>query len=153
LRLLVGFDLKAKGLNRPETVHMSVEAMKLALADRDVYYADPNFESVPLQELLSDKYTKLRRPLIDLKHASLVQRPGDPRAGKALLDRVDARRGLGGPANDTTTCLVADAQRPVALAASFTAGPASGSEVACKVSTPGKATPTALNPGNARASR
>jgi gamma-glutamyltranspeptidase/glutathione hydrolase len=116
LRLLEGFDLKAKGHNRPDTVHLSVEALKLALADRDVYYADPNFASVPLQELLSDKYTQLRRPLIDPKHASLVQRPGDPRAAKALLDRPDARRGLGGPANDTTTCLVADGQGNVVAA-------------------------------------
>src|SRR5262249_40003275 len=116
LRLLEGFDLKAKGHNRPDTVHLSVEALKLALADRDVYYADPNFASVPLQELLSDKYTQLRRPLIDPKHVSLVQRPGDPRASKALLDRPDARRGLGGPANDTTTCLVADGQGNVVAA-------------------------------------
>jgi gamma-glutamyltranspeptidase/glutathione hydrolase len=63
---------------------------------------------VPLQELLAPKYGDLRRPLINMKHASLEQRPGDPRGGKALLDVVDARRGLGGPVNDTTTCVTAD---------------------------------------------
>lgn len=116
LRLLEGFDLKALGHNRPETVHRAVEALKLALADRDVYYADPLFVSVPVEELLSAKYADLRRPLIDPKHASLAQRPGDPRRGKALLDPADVRHGLGGPANDTTTCLVADSQGNVVAA-------------------------------------
>jgi gamma-glutamyltranspeptidase/glutathione hydrolase len=36
LQLLEGFDLKAMGHNRPDTVHAITEAMKLALADRDV---------------------------------------------------------------------------------------------------------------------
>jgi gamma-glutamyltranspeptidase/glutathione hydrolase len=108
LRLLEGFDLKGMGHNRPDAVHVTAEAMKLALADRDVYYADPLFVQVPLKELLSKDYTDLRRPLIDLRRASLEQRPGDPRKGKALLDAAEARTGLGGPASDTTTCLVAD---------------------------------------------
>jgi gamma-glutamyltranspeptidase/glutathione hydrolase len=116
LALLEGFDLKAMGHNRADTIHTTTEALKLALADRDVYYADPLFEDVPLQELLSPEYTALRRPLIDAGRASLVQRPGDPRGGKALLEDGPARRGLGGPANDTTTCLAADGQGNVVAA-------------------------------------
>jgi gamma-glutamyltranspeptidase/glutathione hydrolase len=116
LRLLEGFDLKSMGHNRPDAIHVTAEAMKLALADRDVYYADPLFADVPLTELLSPKYAELRRPLIDRRHASLEQRPGDPRGGKALLDGAAARRGLGGPANDTTTCLVADGNGNVVAA-------------------------------------
>src|SRR5439155_24070010 len=65
---------------------------------------------------LSAHYASIRRPLIDMRHASLVQRPGDPRGGKALLEQAEARRGLGGPANDTTTCLVADARGNVVAA-------------------------------------
>ena len=53
LRLLEGFDLKAMGHNRPDTLHVTAEAMKLALADRDVYYADPLFVDVPTEQLLS----------------------------------------------------------------------------------------------------
>jgi gamma-glutamyltranspeptidase/glutathione hydrolase len=116
LRLLEGFDLKGKGPNRADTIHLTAEAMKLALADRDVYYGDPLFVPVPLPELLSPQYAALRRPLIDERHASLVQQPGDPRAGKALLDPADIRRGLGGPAKDTTTCVVADAYGNVVAA-------------------------------------
>ncbi|MEX0711609.1 MAG: gamma-glutamyltransferase, partial [Pirellulales bacterium] len=108
LRLLEGFDLSAMGHNSPEAIHVTIEAMKLALADRDVYYADPLFADVPLERLLSSEYTGTRRPLIDLAHASLEQRPGDPVSNQALLDAARIRQGLGGPANDTTTCLVAD---------------------------------------------
>ena len=108
LNLLEGFDLKRLGHNKAETIHLAAEAMKLGLADRDVYYADPHFARVPIDALLSPKYTQLRRGLIDRRHASLEQRPGDPTGGKALLETIDPRVGTGGPANDTTTCVVAD---------------------------------------------
>src|SRR5262249_22959112 len=78
LRLLEGFDLKKIGFNSADYIHTVIEAEKLALADRDEYYGDPNFVKVPIQELLSDQYTKMRRELIDPKKASLELRPGDP---------------------------------------------------------------------------
>jgi gamma-glutamyltranspeptidase/glutathione hydrolase len=108
LQLLEGYELGKLGHNSPPAIHLLVEAMKLALADRDVYYGDPLFVDVPLKGLLDPAYARLRRGLIDVQHASLEQRPGDPRRRAALLDAVEARRGLGGPASDTTTCLVAD---------------------------------------------
>ena len=109
LRLLEQFDLKSLGHNSPDYVHLLVEAMKLALADRDTYYSDPLLSGVPLEELLSKQYAQLRRPLIDMKVASLQQRPGDPVSGKALLGISPASyRPLRGGVNDTTTCLVAD---------------------------------------------
>jgi gamma-glutamyltranspeptidase/glutathione hydrolase len=78
LRLLEGFDLKKMGFNSPNYIHTVIEAEKLALADRDEYYGDPNYVKVPMQQLLSDQYTKMRRELIDQKKASLELRPGDP---------------------------------------------------------------------------
>jgi gamma-glutamyltranspeptidase/glutathione hydrolase len=108
LQLLEGFDLKAMGQNSPDTVHVTVEAMKLALADRDTYYADPLHDDVPLSALLASSYAEARRGLIDMKHASLVRRPGDPRSGKALLDEAGSHQGQGSAGRDTTTCLVAD---------------------------------------------
>src|SRR5262249_9271339 len=108
LRLLEGFDLKKMGHNTPDTLHVMAEAMKLALADRDLYYGDPLFAEVPTKELLSKEYADLRRPLIDRKRASLEVRPGDPRGMKPLIGRADAPPGPGGPANDTTTCVVVD---------------------------------------------
>jgi gamma-glutamyltranspeptidase/glutathione hydrolase len=116
LQMLQGFDLKKSGVNTPDTIHLGVEAIKLAFADRDEFYADPYFVDVPVKELLAPKYAEMRRALIDPAKASLVQRPGDPRHGKALLDHPDARIGTGGPANDTTTCVVADDQGNVVAA-------------------------------------
>jgi gamma-glutamyltranspeptidase/glutathione hydrolase len=78
LRLLEGFDLKKMGFNSADYIHTVIEAEKLALADRDEYYGDPKFVKVPMQQLLSDKYTKMRRELIDPQKASLELRPGDP---------------------------------------------------------------------------
>ena len=78
LRLLESFDLKKMGFNSADYIHTVIEAEKLALADRDQYYGDPNFAKVPMQQLLSDPYTKMRRALIDAKKASLELRPGDP---------------------------------------------------------------------------
>jgi len=116
LRLLEAFDIKKMGPGSADTIQVAVEAMKLAFADRDQFYADQNFADVPLRELLSDTYTQLRRPLIDMQHASLARRPGDARTGKALLDKPDLRTGLGGPTSDTTTCVVADAAGNVVAA-------------------------------------
>ena len=45
-------------------VHTVVEALKLAYADREVYYGDPDFADVPMETLLSDAYTAERRKLI-----------------------------------------------------------------------------------------
>ncbi|MBI2805073.1 MAG: gamma-glutamyltransferase [Planctomycetes bacterium] len=108
LRLLEGYDLKKMGHNQPDTIHVITEAMKLALADRDVYYADPLFVDVPTEALLSKKYADLRRPLIDMKSASLVRRPGDPRLMTALLKNPPREGGAGSPDMDTTTCVAAD---------------------------------------------
>lgn len=116
LQLLDGFDLKTSGHNTPGTIHLAVESVKLAFADRDAHYADPYFVDVPVKELLSAKYAEARRALIDPARASLVQRPGDARQGKALLDKPDPRIGLGGPAKDTTTCVAADSEGNVVAA-------------------------------------
>ena len=85
LNMLEGFDLKKMGHNSPAYIHTLAEALKLALADRDRYYADPNFVKIPTTELLSKEYAALRRPLIDPQRASLAQQPGDPTNMKAVL--------------------------------------------------------------------
>ena len=76
LNILEGYDVKALGHNRPEYVHLLSEAMKLAYADREWYYADPDFVGVPEVGLLSKDYAEERRKLIDLERPSLELRPG-----------------------------------------------------------------------------
>jgi gamma-glutamyltranspeptidase/glutathione hydrolase len=85
LNMLEGFDLKKMGHNSPAYIHTLAEALKLAMADRDRYYGDPNFVKIPMTELLSKDYAALRRPLIDQERASLAQQPGDPSNMKAVL--------------------------------------------------------------------
>ncbi|MBX3013664.1 MAG: gamma-glutamyltransferase [Caldilineaceae bacterium] len=104
LRLLEGFDLQAMGHFSADYVHTVTEALKLAMADRDAYYGDPNFVDVPMAQLLSDEYTALRQPLIDRQQASLAARPGDPYTMQPLKAGGVFRPGVGG----TTTCVVAD---------------------------------------------
>ena len=105
------------GRNRPDTIHVTVEALKLAFADRDVYYADPLFADVPLAGLLSPRYaehaTGADRPAARLARPA-AGRP--PRGQAAAGPTAEARRGPGGPARDTTTCLVADGQGNVVAA-------------------------------------
>jgi gamma-glutamyltranspeptidase/glutathione hydrolase len=93
LKLLEGFDLAAMGHNSADYIHTVIEAAKLAFADREVYYGDPEFIDVPLDGLLSDRYAAIRRELIDSAHASMDQRPGDPIAMRQLRDApaADAR--------------------------------------------------------------
>jgi len=104
LRLLEGFDLKSMGHLSADYVHVVTESIKLAMADRDEYYGDPAFVGVPLSALLSDAYTEIRRPLIDMQSASLEVRPGDPYHMKPLKEGGAFRPGIGG----TTTCVIAD---------------------------------------------
>jgi gamma-glutamyltranspeptidase / glutathione hydrolase len=104
LRLLEKFDLKSMRHFSPDFIHVTIEAMKLAFADRDKYYGDPAFTKVPLKQLLSDQYTNIRAPLISMEKASKVIRPGDPYKMKA-----DAGPGQHWPGEPgTTTCAVVD---------------------------------------------
>jgi gamma-glutamyltranspeptidase/glutathione hydrolase len=64
LALLKGFDVAAMDPTGDEFVHVVTEAMKLAFADREIYYGDPNFCDVPIDRLLADGYAAERRRLI-----------------------------------------------------------------------------------------
>ena len=65
LNILAGFDLGSLGYLSPESIHLMVEAKKLAFADRNAYLGDPRVESIPLADLLSKEYAVQRRALID----------------------------------------------------------------------------------------
>jgi len=83
LKLLEGFDLAAMGHNSADAIHTTIECAKLAFADRNAHYGDPDFVEVPLDRLLSERYAEERRRLVDPGKASLEDRPGDvPRGGR-----------------------------------------------------------------------
>jgi gamma-glutamyltranspeptidase / glutathione hydrolase len=106
LALLAGFDLDGMGLGSAEYVHKVVESSKLAFADREAFYGDPDFVDVPLETLLSPDYNDERRSLIG-EEASDALRPG----GGRLPRRVEAPTtvGAGEPTRGDTVHLdVAD---------------------------------------------
>jgi len=78
LNILEGYDLKAMKHNSAEYIHASIEAVKLAMADREKYLGDADFVPIPYEGLLSKDYARDRRALIDPAHASLEMRPGVP---------------------------------------------------------------------------
>ena len=77
LALLDGFDIAAMDPTGPDFVHTVIECAKLAFADREAWYGDPDFVDVPMAELLSAEYTAARRRLVG-ERASLEFRPGAP---------------------------------------------------------------------------
>ena len=76
LALLKGFDLAAMDPLGPEFVHTITECAKLAFADREAFYGDPDFCEVPLERLLSEAYNEQRRELVS-ESASFDLRPGE----------------------------------------------------------------------------
>ena len=77
LNILQGYDLRKMGHNSAEYIHTAVEAVKLAMADREKYLGDRDFIQIPYRGLLSDAYAAEWRKLIDPMVASLKLNPGN----------------------------------------------------------------------------
>ena len=84
LALLKGFNLDGLDVVGPDFIHLVVECSKLAYADREKFYGDPDFVEVPFATLLSDAYNAERRKLISDK-ASLELRPGSVEGFGAIV--------------------------------------------------------------------
>ena len=116
LNLLEGYDLKALGHNSPDFLHTNVEAVKLAMADREKYLGDMDFIKIPYDGLLSKDYASERRKLIDPAKASLELRPGSPEkfaANTPSLDRPvhEVLDGSASHDGDTSYIAVVDKDR------------------------------------------
>ncbi len=99
LALLKGFDLDKLAPTDPEFIHLWVECAKLAYADREAFYGDPEFVDVPMKTLLSEAYNADRRSLVG-ERASLEQRPGriEGFGGKVIVKGTrEAAAGAGEP--------------------------------------------------------
>ena len=111
LNLVEQFDLLGMGCNTAESIHLMVEAKKLAFADREAYMADPDWTDIPVGGMLSKQYAAERARLVDLGRAAESVAQGDPwsyqpanyrRRGKAI-----AAAGVA-PEEDTTCFVVVD---------------------------------------------
>src|SRR4051794_26159947 len=86
LRLLDGFDVGNDGWNT-DSIHTVVECAKLAFADREAWYGDPDFVDVPIETLLSSAYADERRRLVG-DASSPELRPGSPDGREPRLPHV-----------------------------------------------------------------
>ena len=75
LNILEGFDLRALGHNSPDYLHLLIEAKKIAFSDRDYFITDPEFETIPLERLLSKEYAKECGGKIDREKAMAPPAP------------------------------------------------------------------------------
>jgi len=114
LNLLEGYDVKKMGLNSPDYIHTSIEAIKLAMADREKFMGDMDFVKIPYDALLSKDYARNRRNLIAADRASLELRPGSPGAKTSDQAERPLRVNLDGESDhegDTSYLAVVDKDR------------------------------------------
>ncbi|MGZ4332899.1 MAG: gamma-glutamyltransferase family protein [Gaiellaceae bacterium] len=108
LRLLEGFDLGGMKQASAEWVHTITECAKLAFADREAWYGDPDFADVPLGELLSRDYAEERRGLLS-EESSAELRPGSPGGREPRLpqpvENAPVAPGVGEPTRGDTVHL------------------------------------------------
>jgi gamma-glutamyltranspeptidase/glutathione hydrolase len=108
LRLLEGFDLAAMGHASAEYVHTVTECAKLAFADREAWYGDPEFVDVPVDALISQAYAEDRRKLVG-DSASAELQPGCPEGRSPRLPSpvgaVAVAPGIGEPTRGDTVHL------------------------------------------------
>jgi gamma-glutamyltranspeptidase / glutathione hydrolase len=129
LALLDGFDLQAMGPGSAEFIHTVTECAKLAFADREAWYGDPDFTDVPVKTLLSAEYADARRALVG-PEASAELRPGAP---DGRSPRLPAYATGAGPAPNAPNAHASDpmASAPPPL------DPATGEPTARTSETPG----------------
>lgn len=121
LNIIGDTDLKSLGWHSADALHLMVEAMKIAFADRSEYLGDPDFVKVPVQQLLSPAYTKKRRAEISMNRArpSVEVKPGLGQSSPLLKSKESL---------ETTHLNVVDEQRN-AVSLTFTVNNGFGSGV------------------------
>ncbi len=84
LNILEGYDLASMGFGSADYIHLFVEAKKLAFADRAKYYADPAFNKIPVEQLISKDYAAQRRQLINMHRAARSVEAGNLEQGETV---------------------------------------------------------------------
>ena len=93
LNILEGYDIKNMGFGSAEYLHVLIEAKKLAFEDRAKYYADPAFNDIPVEWLISKEYGNKRRELINPERAARRYEPGIPEQGNTIYLTVADKDG------------------------------------------------------------
>lgn len=93
LNIMEGFDISAMGFGSKEYLHVLTEAKKLAYEDRAKFYADPAFNDIPVDWLISKEYAKERRALIDMEEAANEYPAGEIEKGNTTYLTVADKDG------------------------------------------------------------
>jgi gamma-glutamyltranspeptidase / glutathione hydrolase len=84
LNILENYNIGSMGFGSPEYMHLFIEAKKLAFEDRAKYYSDPDFNDLPIEQLISKKYGKQRSELIDHERAGKSFPAGELESGNTI---------------------------------------------------------------------
>ena len=84
LNLLEGYDVRSMGFGTADYIHHFVEAKKIAFADRAKYYADMDFNEIPVDYLISKEYADIRRKEINSDNSASTVLPGDIENGDTI---------------------------------------------------------------------
>ena len=84
LNILENYDLKSMGFGSAEYIHTFIEAKKLAFEDRAKFYADPDFNKLPIEGLISKEYALERNKLINPDRAAKTYPAGNPEHGNTI---------------------------------------------------------------------
>lgn len=93
LNILEGYDIKKMGFGSADYLHVLIESKKLAFEDRAKYYADPAFNDIPVEWLISKEYGNKRRELINPERAARRYEPGIPEQGNTIYLTVADKDG------------------------------------------------------------
>ncbi len=88
MNLLEGYDISSMGFGSEDYIHTFVEAKKLAYEDRAKYYSDPDFNLLPIDQLISKEYAAERRKLIDPDRAARTYPAGELEQGNTIYMTV-----------------------------------------------------------------
>lgn len=93
LNILEQFDVQAMGFGSAEYIHAFTEAKKLAFEDRAKYYADPTFNEIPVDWLISKKYAIERKMLLDMNRSAKTYNAGSLEEGDTIYLTVADKEG------------------------------------------------------------
>lgn len=114
LNIIGDTDLKSLGWHHPDALHLMVEAMKIAYADRSEYLGDPDFVKVPVQQLINPAYAKKRRQEITMDRAkpSTEVKPVDKETLQRFTQPVPSSRNQAEPGYQTNRLSLVTRESP-----------------------------------------
>jgi gamma-glutamyltranspeptidase/glutathione hydrolase len=108
LMLMERFDIGEMGHNTADTLHVMIEAMHLAYADRGAYMGDADFVTIPIEGLLNPDYVASRSALINMNTTIGSPPPGDPWAYEGVSSVSSSKLASTREGRHTTHFVVAD---------------------------------------------